>query len=191
MESKPEEKQEIWMTKKKKYPNNLTTLCYIEQNDSYLMLHRIKKKIDVNHDKWIGIGGHFEAFESPEECLLREVKEETGLTLTHWQFRGIITFSFCAENPEDVVQTDMEYMCLYTADEFEGELTDCEEGVLQWVKKSEVHKLPIWEGDRIFFQLLEENQPFFSLKLDYKGEHLVQAVLDGKKLQKKGDSRYE
>ena len=129
------------MTKKKKYPNNLTTLCYIEQNDSYLMLHRIKKKIDVNHDKWIGIGGHFEAFESPEECLLREVKEETGLTLTHWQFRGIITFSFCAENPEDVVQTDMEYMCLYTADEFEGELTDCEEGVLQWVKKSEVHKL--------------------------------------------------
>lgn len=181
-----------------KHINNLTTLCYIEQEDSYLMLHRIKKKQDVNKDKWIGIGGHFEAGESPEECLLREVKEETGLELTDWRFRGIVTFTFqtaeAKENEEsrnkngmvvqnDVVQADMEYMCLYTADGFQGTLTDCEEGTLEWVKKSEVNQLPIWEGDRIFFHLLELNQPFFSLKLDYVGERLERAVLDGKDME--------
>lgn len=180
--------------------NNLTTLCYIEQDDRYLMLHRVKKKQDVNQDKWIGIGGHFEAGESPEECLLREVREETGLQLTSWRFRGIVTFTFqnsqsaapgqaiCAAGngkvvQDGIIQSDMEYMCLYTADGFKGTLTDCEEGTLEWVEKSEISKLPIWEGDRIFFHLLEINHPFFSLKLDYRGERLERAVLDGKEME--------
>lgn len=173
--------------------NNLTTLCYIEKDDCYLMLHRIKKKQDVNQDKWIGVGGHFEAGESPEECLLREVKEETGLTLTRWQFRGIVTFTFQAETglteaggrsiQDGIVQADMEYMCLYTADAFTGTLTDCAEGNLEWVKKSEIQSLPIWEGDRIFFYLLETGHPFFSLKLDYVGERLNRAVLDGRDME--------
>lgn len=156
-----------------------TTLCYIEKDDSYLMLHRIKKEQDVNKDKWIGIGGHFETGESPEECLLREVKEETGLTLISWQFRGLITFAFQDEQGQDLV----EYMCLYTADQFEGDLTDCEEGELEWVKKEEVYDLPIWEGDRIFFRLLDEQDAFFSLKLEYKEDRLERAVLDGKELE--------
>lgn len=151
--------------------SNLTTLCYIENNDSYLMMHRVKKEHDINKDKWIGVGGHFEKNESPEECLLREVKEETGLTLTGWKLRGIVTF-IC-----DRWQT--EYMFLYTADAYEGELTDCNEGNLEWIKKSEVYNLPIWEGDKIFFRLLEERASFFSLKLRYEGEELVEAVLDG------------
>lgn len=156
----------------------MTTLCYIEQNNRYLMLHRIKKKKDLNQDKWIGVGGHFEMGETPEECLLREVKEETGLTLTAWRFRGIVTF-LSDEWPEG------EYMCLYTADGFEGELTECEEGVLEWVEKEKVPLLPVWEGDKIFLRLLLEEREFFSLKLRYEGEHLAEAVLDGKKMNNK------
>ena len=152
----------------------LTTLCYIEQDNKYLMLHRIKKENDVNKDKWIGVGGHFEQGESPEECLLREVKEETGLTLTSWKFRGIVTF-ISDKWPE-------EYMCLYTATGFEGELASCNEGTLEWVEKSKVTELPIWEGDKIFLRLLCEDRAFFSLKLRYEGETLVEAVLDGKGL---------
>ncbi len=151
--------------------SNLTTLCYIEKEDSYLMLHRVKKEKDINRDKWSGVGGHFEADESPEECLLREVYEETGLTLTSWQLRGIITFG------TDVCDT--EYMFLYTADGYTGELTDCDEGTLEWVEKSRVPELPIWEGDRIFFRLLAEQAPFFSLKLRYIGDELAEAVLNG------------
>ena len=152
----------------------LTTLCYIEQDDCYLMLHRVKKSNDINHDKWLGVGGHFEAGESPEDCLLREVQEETGLTLTAWRFRGIVTFD------SDCYET--EYMCLYTADGFTGSLTDCAEGVLEWVPKGQIEKLPVWEGDRIFLQLLQQEAPFFSLKLTYQGEQLVCAVLDGRKI---------
>lgn len=153
---------------------SLTTLCYIEKDDSYLMLHRIKKKNDVNKDKWIGVGGHFEKDETPEECLLREVKEETGLTLTAWRFRGLVTFI------SDTGVT--EYMCLYTADQFEGEISDCIEGTLEWVKKEEIFGLNLWEGDKIFFRLMNENHPFFSLKLRYEGDQLVEAVLDGKNI---------
>ena len=156
--------------------SKLTTLCYIEKDDSYLMLHRVSKKHDVNKDKWIGIGGHFEENESPEECLLREAKEETGLTLTNWSFRGIVTF--ISEG------WDTEYMCLYTADGYEGEMIPCNEGVLEWVKKEDLLKLNLWEGDKIFLKLLQENAPFFSLKLAYKGEQLEEAVLNGKKLKK-------
>lgn len=154
--------------------SNLTTLCYIEQNDHYLMLHRVKKEKDINKDKWIGIGGHFEKNESPEDCLLREAREETGLTLTSWKLRGIVTFRFDSYGTE--------YMFLYTADGFTGELKECSEGILEWVKKSEVCHLPIWEGDKIFFRLLENGSDFFSLKLWY-GENgeLLEAVLDGKK----------
>ena len=156
--------------------SKLTTLCYIEKDDSYLMLHRVRKKHDVNKDKWIGIGGHFEENESPEECLLREAKEETGLTLTNWSFRGIVTF--ISEG------WDTEYMCLYTADGYEGEMIPCNEGVLEWVKKEDLLKLNLWEGDKIFLKLLQEKAPFFSLKLAYKGDQLEEAVLNGKKLKK-------
>ena len=156
--------------------SKLTTLCYIEKDDSYLMLHRVSKKHDVNKDKWIGIGGHFEENESPEECLLREAKEETGFTLTNWSFRGIVTF--ISEG------WDTEYMCLYTADGYEGEMIPCNEGVLEWVKKEDLLKLNLWEGDKIFLKFLQENAPFFSLKLAYKGDQLEEAVLNGKKLKK-------
>ncbi len=145
-------------TKEKKTPV-LSTLCHIVKDDCYLMMHRVKKENDINKDKWIGVGGKFEYGESPEECLLREVKEETGLTLLNYKFRGIVTFCY----GEDVV----EYMHLFDADEFEGELTDCDEGELVWVPIKDVCNLPIWEGDKIFFKLLAENADVFSLKLVY------------------------
>lgn len=151
--------------------HSLTTLCYLDDGENYLMMHRVKKKQDVNKDKWVGVGGHFEENESPEDCLFREVKEETGLTLTSWSLRGIVTF---LSN-----QWENEYMFLYTADGYEGELIACEEGNLEWIPKSQVYSLPIWEGDKLFFKLLEENRPFFSLKLSYEGNTLVHAVLDG------------
>lgn len=153
----------------------LTTLCYIEKEDSYLMLHRIKKEKDINKDKWIGIGGHFETGESPEDCLLREVFEETGLVLTSYRFRGILTF-LC----DDI--TDY-YICLYTADGFKGELKECNEGTLEWIAKNKIDDLELWEGDKIFFKLLEQDAPFFSLKLRYSNNELTEAVLNGKKLR--------
>ena len=149
-----------------------TTLCYIEKDDAYLMLHRVKKVNDENHDKWIGVGGKFEAGESPEDCLLREVKEETGLALTDYRYRGLVTFV------SDEWGT--EYMHLFTATGFEGEVKTCDEGELVWVPKTDIEKLNIWEGDRIFFELLRKEEPFFSLKLKYEGEKLVLAVLNGK-----------
>jgi len=153
--------------------HNCTTLCYIEKEDSYLMMHRVKKEKDINKDKWVGVGGHFEDGESPEECLLREVWEETGLQLTSFRLRGIVTFS------TDVYPT--EYMFLYTADGYEGEITECNEGNLEWVRKKDVYDLPIWEGDKVFFRLLEEEVPVFSLKLRYVGDKLVETVLNGSK----------
>ncbi len=153
----------------------LSTLCYIEKDHRYLMLHRVVKKNDVNKDKWIGVGGHFEQDESPEECLLREVREETGYTLTSYQFRGIVTF----------VSGDgvTEYMHLFTADGFEGTPIPCNEGVLEWVDIDRIQELNIWEGDKIFFHLLDENIPFFSLKLVYDGScGLVRADLNGESL---------
>ena len=149
---------------------NFTTLCSIEKENKYLMLHRTSKKKDGNKDKWIGVGGHFEKGESPEECLLREVKEETGLELTSYQFRGIVTF-ISDEWPD-------EYMCLYTADRYTGDIGNCDEGELVWVEKGKIMDLNIWEGDKIFLKLLTENQPFFSLKLEYKGDKLVNTVLN-------------
>lgn len=151
-----------------------TTLCYIEQDGKYLMLHRVKKKNDINHDKWIGIGGKFEDKESPEDCALREVREETGLTLTSYAYRGLVTFV------SDQYET--EYMHLFTADGFTGELIDCDEGTLEWVDKALVPTLPTWAGDRIFLDLLARDVPFFSLKLEYVGDTLVRAVLDGRDL---------
>ncbi len=152
-----------------------TTLCYIEQNGCYLMLHRIKKEQDENRDKWIGIGGKFEAGESPEECVLREAQEETGLTLTDYKYRGIVTFV------SDI--WPCEYMHLFTATGFEGALKDCDEGVLEWLPKDKLYGLPMWAGDRIFLDLLDKGAPFFSLKLVYEGETLVYAALDGKTLE--------
>lgn len=148
----------------------LTTLCYIEKDGKYLMLHRTKKKKDINKNKWIGVGGHAEGTEGPEDCLLREVKEETGLTLTNYRFRGLITF-VCD-------QMEPELMCLFTADEFEGELKECTEGDLAWMDKETVLDLPTWEGDAIFLKLLVEGEKrFFSLRLVYEGENLVEHQL--------------
>ena len=149
-----------------------TTLCYVTRGSDVLMLHRVKKKDDINHDKWIGIGGKFEGEESPDECLLREAKEETGLTLTSWRCRGVVTF-LC-----DGVEG--EFMYLFTADGFEGELKDCDEGELRWVSRDFLNSLPMWEGDHIFLDLLWKDAPFFLLKLHYQNDKLVEAVLNGK-----------
>ena len=149
----------------------MTTLCYIENNDCYLMLHRTKKKKDVNKDKWIGVGGHAEGNETPQECLIREVKEETGLLLTSYKFRGLITFI------SDEYEAEM--MCLFTADGYTGELITCDEGELEWVKKSEVPQLPTWEGDAQFLKLLiEDEKRFFAMKLRYEGERLVEKSVE-------------
>ncbi len=146
----------------------MTTLCYIEKDGAYLMLHRVKKKKDINKGKWIGVGGHFEEGECPEECLVREVWEETGLTLTSYRFRGLVTF--LCDDQESIG------MCLFTAERFEGELSEeCSEGELVWVDKAEVPGLPTWEGDAVFLELLLKDEPrFFSLKLVYEGERLVE-----------------
>ena len=150
-----------------------TTLCYLERDGKVLLLHRVKKSVDENKDKWIGIGGKFEEGESPEDCLLREVREETGLRLRSWRFRAVVTFV------SDEWGT--EYMHLFTSDDFEGELRqDCSEGELVWIGKRELLELPIWEGDKIFLRLLAEGAPFFSLKLRYVGDRLAEAVLDGR-----------
>ena len=152
-----------------------TTLCYITRGDQVLMLHRVKKKNDINKDKWIGIGGKFEENESPDECLLREAREETGLRLTAWKCRGVVTF--LNETPEG------EYMYLFTADGFEGQLKECDEGDLEWISRDFLTQLPQWEGDRIFLDLLWQDAPFFLLTLRYDGDKLVEAVLNGKKIR--------
>ena len=151
-----------------------TTLCYIEKDNCYLLLHRVKKENDLNKDKWVGIGGKFEENESPEECLLREAMEETGLTLTDYRYCGIVTF--VSDKWEG------EYMHLFHATGFHGDLIDCNEGTLEWVDKKTFAALPQWEGDRIFLSLMEQKVPFFSLKLCYEGDRLVYSALNGKKL---------
>ena len=149
-----------------------TTLCYIERDGQYLMLHRVKKENDENRDKWIGIGGKFEPGESPEDCVLREVREETGLTLTDYKYRGLVTFVLDGWGTE--------FMHLFGASGWTGALrTDCDEGELAWIKKAEFAALPQWEGDRIFLRLLEEGAPFFNLTLRYHGDTLCSAELNG------------
>ena len=152
-----------------------SVLCYILRGDDVLMLHRVKKKNDINKDKWIGIGGKLEGEESPDEGVCREAKEETGLTLTSWQCRGIVTFL------SD--QAEGEYMYLFTADEFAGQLKECDEGDLQWISREKLDSLPKWEGDQIFLDLLWENAPFFLLTLRYQGDKLTEAILNGKKIR--------
>ena len=155
-----------------------TTLCYITQGDQVLMLHRVKKANDINKDKWIGVGGKFEGLESPDACLLREVYEETGLTLTSWKCRSVVTF--LQESDTGVFG---EFMYLFTADEFTGTLKECEEGTLEWVSRDFLDNLPKWEGDQIFLDLLWQDAPFFLLTLRYRGDKLVEAILDGKKIR--------
>ena len=151
-----------------------TSLCYIERGDSYLMLHRVKKSNDENHDKWVGIGGKFEDGESPEECMRREMLEETGLTAKSWQYRGIVTFV------SDEWGT--EYMHLFKCSVYSGEIKECDEGVLEWIKKDKLLSLPIWEGDKIFLRLLDTDCPFFSLKLCYSGDRLIKAALNSEEI---------
>ena len=151
-----------------------TTLCYLERGDEYLMLHRTKKKNDENHDKWIGVGGKFEANESPEDCMRREIFEETGLTVTDYRYRGIVTFV------SDLYET--EYMHLFTVTDWYGEARECDEGELAWIKKQKLFDLTLWQGDRIFLELLQKDVPFFSLKLTYQGDELLEAVLNGEKI---------
>lgn len=153
-----------------------TTLCYISRGDDVLMLHRVKKAHDVNHDKWIGVGGKFEDGESPDECLLREVREETGLTLTRWRCRGVVTFLTNGD-------WEGEYMYLFTADGFSGALKECDEGDLQWVSRAFLDSLPKWEGDAIFLDLLFRDAPFFLLTLRYDGDRLAEAVLNGTRIR--------
>lgn len=153
----------------------LTTLCYITKGNDVLMLHRVKKEHDLNKDKWIGIGGKFEKDESPDECLLREAKEEAGLTLTNYKMRGIVTFLNS--------KYEGEYMFLFTADEYDGELKECDEGNLEWVSREKLGELPKWEGDKIFLDLLWKDTPFFLLTLRYDDGKLIEAVLDGKKIR--------
>lgn len=152
-----------------------STLIYIERGDEYLMLHRTKKENDLNHDKWIGVGGKFEPGEAPEDCMLRETYEETGLTLTRWRYRGIVTFI------SDLYET--EYMHLFTADQWTGHIKTCDEGELAWIKKDKLLSLKLWEGDKIFLRLLDSDAPFFSLKLQYGGDTLVLAQLNGEQLK--------
>ena len=152
----------------------LSTLCYLEREGQYLMLHRVKKEGDANRDKWIGVGGKFQEGESPEDCLLRETWEETGLTLTENRCRGLVTFV------SDRWPT--EYMHLFTATAWTGTPHPCDEGELAWIGKRALRALPMWAGDRIFLDLLERDAPFFSLKLRYRGEELEEAVLDGRPL---------
>ena len=151
-----------------------TTLVHLERDGCYLMLHRVRKERDENRDKWVGIGGKFEPGESPEDCALREVLEETGLTMHSWRYRGIVTFV------SDEWGT--EYMHLFWSDDFTGTLRDCDEGELEWVDKQRILRLPIWEGDRIFLRLLDTDEPFFSLKLCYSGDRLTAAMLNGRAL---------
>ena len=143
----------------------LSTLCYIEKDDKYLMLHRTKKKNDINKDKWLGIGGKFEEGESPEECIVREVMEETGLKLNSYQLRTIVTY----------VSTnwETEYMYVFTSNDFTGDLIGCNEGDLQWIDKKEVTKLNTWEGDKIFVEKLQNDSGFFTVKFEYDGDKLV------------------
>lgn len=148
-----------------------TSLCYIERGNEYLMLHRVKKENDENRDKWIGIGGKFEPGESPEECMAREMREETGLTPTAWRYRGIVTFV------SDEWGT--EYMHLFTCDAFTGAIRECDEGDLEWIDREALLSLPMWEGDKIFLRLIATDAPFFSLKLCYSGDKLTRAVLNG------------
>ena len=152
----------------------MTTLCYLERGDEYLMLHRTKKENDENHDKWIGVGGKFEAGESPEDCMRREIFEETGLSVTDYRYRGIVTFV------SDIYET--EYMHLFTVTDWTGEARECDEGELAWIKKRKLFDLTLWEGDRIFLKLLQEDEPFFSLKLTYRGDELTEAIFNGKKI---------
>ncbi len=148
-----------------------TTLCYITRGEEVLMLHRVKKENDLNHDKWIGIGGKIEVEESPDECICREVREETGLTLTAWRCRGVITFRQKGAGGE--------YMYLFTANCPAGELASCDEGDLAWIPWEKLYHLPMWEGDRIFLELLQKDAPFFLLTLDYTGDVLTGAVCNG------------
>ncbi|MBQ8840132.1 MAG: 8-oxo-dGTP diphosphatase [Clostridia bacterium] len=152
-----------------------TTLCYIEKDNKYLMLHRVKKKNDVNQGKYVGIGGHFEENESPFDCVIREVLEETGLKIKSPKYRGLITFV------SD--KCESEQMHLFTATDYEGEIIECNEGNLKWIDKQSLESIPMWQGDIIFLRLLDKESSFFTLKLVYEGDTLKEAYRDEKRME--------
>ena len=149
-----------------------TTLCYIESEGRVLLFYRTRKKKDPNQGKWIGVGGHIEKGETPEMCVLREVWEETGLHLLDVRARGIVHFRSDVQPDED--------MYLFTAEKFTGTLRDCEEGELAWVEKEKMFSLPMWAGDRVFLQLIQEDRDAFTCTLNYCGETLTSAQVDGR-----------
>ncbi len=155
-----------------------TTLCHIEKDGKYLMLHRVKKENDMNKDKWIGVGGKFLEEETPVECLLREVYEETGLTLNSYQYRGIVIFE------SDIYEN--EAMHIFTSDDFSGNIKECDEGNLEWIDKQDLYSLPLWEGDKLFLKIIEKPSDFFNMTVTYQGDTLISATLEGKEIFKKG-----
>lgn len=150
----------------------LTTVCYLQRDSKYLMLHRTKKKVDVNKGKWIGVGGKLEAGETPQECVIREIKEETGYTANNCRERGIVVFNY-NDNPS-------EFMYLFTCNDFSGEMIECDEGDLKWIPENEVKQLNLWEGDKIFIDLVQNNAPYFFLTLNYNNDELISHELEFK-----------
>lgn len=147
----------------------VSTLCYLEKDNKYLMLLRNKKEKDVNEGKWIGVGGKCEKGESPEECVIRETFEETGIKLESLKMRGVMTFA--SEGWED------EYIFVYTSDKFSGHITECNEGELAWIDKDKIMDLNLWNGDRIFLDIMINSDKLFSIKLSYKGDDIVDKQL--------------
>ena len=147
----------------------ITTLCYLEKDNKYLMVHRNKKENDINKGKWIGVGGKLEKGETPEQCLVREVFEETGYKLNNYNYKGLVIFNYNEDEPL--------FMYVYTSSDFSGIEKKCDEGDLKWIPKNEILDLELWEGDKIFLKLLFENSQFFYLTLNYENDSLISTKL--------------
>ena len=156
----------------------MTTMCYITGPDGILMLHRVSKELDMNKGKWVGVGGKFENGESPAQCVIREIREETGLNPLDVRLAALITFNFLDPDPS-LADWDTEYMFVFVCDQFEGEVDfTCNEGNLAWVLEEVLPSLPMWEGDALFMAPVLGGAPFFSMKMIYRGDTLISWNLD-------------